>query len=558
MIQMSDATGAADYDPYAVVRSFLHSVVVLDDRPSMSGAGDGGPSTSSAWALTLPDYNPPTATTGETVPSARSGAGLDASAVINGFADVGLVCAVLDPTPPCESPDSPDDTPPIRVTKAAVRADIVVIDWKIRNSSGGTALQIVKNILDIDRVARRFRLIAIYTGERKLQKISTKVQELLDSFYPEERLNSNHLDRISKGPVHVVILAKEGTIGDHGGSTGFSEVKEGELAAMLIDIFMSMTSGILPNMALAGVAAIRNRAHNVLAKFDRELDPAYLGHRILLPYPPDAEYHLVEALASELLSILEDHRPSQREISREIRVYLEQAGKLEWLDVLLRGLASQDTPLPQKKGSHNQFSKRDVIESTAGLFIDDSTVARTANRRFAALLGTKTRYPGYRSRRLSLGTIVYQINGDEQYFLCLQPKCDSIRLVGETGFPMIPLYDLEAHDEREARKAMEQIRRGQAIRLVLETDTDNWKDLYILPKPSELVVPRFKPGTNPPGEVPAIERAGVFYFKDANSLSYQWIAEIKDEHAFRVAGGVASALARPGPNDAEWLRRGVR
>lgn len=555
---MTDTTVAVDDHVRAVAQSFLQSVVVLDDRPFMSETSSGTPGTPSARTLTRPDYGPAPAAPAESTPRDALRGRLDAAAVINGFADVGLVCAILNPTPLEDSQDSPEDLPPIRVTKAAVRADIVIIDWKIERSHGETALRIVKDILDTDRGSRRFRLLAIYTGEPKLQTIATRVRNLIDTYYPEDKLASDHPARISKGPVHVAILAKEGTIGEHGVVAGFSEVTESDLAKKLVNEFMSMTSGILPHTALAGVAAIRNRAHNLLAKFDRELDPAFLGHRMLLPYPPDAEDHLVEALASELFSILEDNRPGVCESAEAIRAWVERADKSEWLDVILRGVDSPGIKFPQKQDSKDRFSKNELIKSTASLFVEDKASAMNANHRFAALLGTKTRYPGCRSRRLALGTIVRQVNGDQQYCLCLQPKCDSIRLKGDTGFPMIPLYEVDAHDQQGARRAMDRVKRGNAIRLILERATDDWKDLYVLPTPSRLVVPRFRPGPNPPGEVLAVEEAGTFYFEDTSGHRYQWIAEIKDEHAIKVAGVVASALARPGPNDAEWLRRGVR
>ena len=97
---------------------------------------------------------------------------------------------------------------------------------------------------------------------------------------------------------------------------------------------------------------------------------------------------------------------------------------------------------------------------------------------------------------------------------------------------------------------------GTSLRLVLETSKDQWKDFGIKPKPSELSIRFFKPSSNPPGEVVATEMEnGGFFFEDNEGRKYRWMAEMKDEHALGIAGEVASALARPGPNDAEWLRK---
>ena len=97
---------------------------------------------------------------------------------------------------------------------------------------------------------------------------------------------------------------------------------------------------------------------------------------------------------------------------------------------------------------------------------------------------------------------------------------------------------------------------GTSLRLVRETSKDQWKDFGIKPKPSELSIRFFKPSPDPPGEVVATGiQDGSFVFQDGEGREYRWMAEMKDEHALGIAGEVASALARPGPNDAEWLRK---
>ena len=109
---------------------------------------------------------------------------------------------------------------------------------------------------------------------------------------------------------------------------------------------------------------------------------------------------------------------------------------------------------------------------------------------------------------------------------------------------MIPLETVQNSNKKE-----------MSLRLVVETGNGEWEELGITPKPSQLVMRSFKPGSNPPGEVLAIEQEpGKFYFEDIDRNRYWWTAEMKDEHALKVAGTVASALARPGPNEAEWIR----
>ena len=533
------------YQPRAIVESFLQNVVVLDDLVVMSEEGDERPGERPDTTLVSPDYRVPLAASDSGASPSRPDVPLNADTVINAFADLGMVCAVLKAAAGSAFPK--------RTAKAALRADIVVLDWQIHESAGDVALNVMRNILADDQNSHRLRLIAIYTGEPDLGGISSRIQEAIQDFYEVEELVVDGPSRITKGPMRVVILAKEGTIGAHNPSPRHQEVAECDLAEKLADEFGSMTTGLLRTVALAGIATIRDNAHRVLARFDRHLDAGYLGHRLLLPHPPDAEDHLVAALGSELLSILEEDRPGAHADIRAIEHWLTEGdvpdlsepfrfpGKTSavdrWLQLLQRGIESNDAGLPEG-------GKTGLISRATTAFTDNATTATLSDYRFAALLSLKTRYPEHR-RRLTLGTMLCRDNdGACQYLLCLQPKCDSIRLGEEAGFPLMPLEVLRGR------------KRDSQFRMVVEIADGQWQDLGVTPKPADLVIPAFVPCAKPPREVLAVEEVpGLFYFKDVRDNRYRWIAELKEEHAFRVAGELASALARPGPDDAEWIRR---
>ena len=289
------------YRPRDIVESFLQTAVVLDDLVVISPASAGQEGAAPVRPIVIPDFPETLAASDDDASQYRSGVRLNADIVINAFADIGMVCAVLKAAPGGEFEK--------RTAKAAVRADMVVLDWKIHDSAGDVALSVMRNILADDQNNNRLRLIAIYTGEPDLRGIYERIQVAIEDFYEGEELEADCPSRITKGPVRVVILAKEGTFNSHSSSPGHQEVTERELAGRLADEFVSMTSGLLRNVALAGIATIRNNTHRILASFDQNLDPAYLGHRLLLSNPPDAEDHLVSALGSELLSVLEEDRP---------------------------------------------------------------------------------------------------------------------------------------------------------------------------------------------------------------------------------------------------------
>ena len=578
---MTEST-VSSYSAYRsrdIVKSFLQNVVVLDDLAVMSQIHHRELD-SPAGQLSIPDYQELPSAREDPIRSAPRGVHLNADAVISAFADIGSVCAVLNP--------APSDAFQQRIAMAAVRADIVVLDWKIHHSVGDVTLSVIKNILQDDQNYRRLRLIAIYTGEPNLVRIAGRIRGMLDEFYDEDELETDGLFRVSKGPVRIVVLAKEGVTNDYASERRTQEVAETDLAERLVNEFALMNSGLLPSVALAGITSIRNSAHRVLTRFNARLDAAYLGHRLLLPHPPDAEDQVVTALGSELLSVLEADQPGLHADIAAIRHWLSDKQQEEidngeeperqeesyqreamgwqgggdavdlnaqfdfreganpaeaWSDLLLRGIDTDGVTLPT--GGKNPLKKK-----STEAFAPTSDAAIRSNRDFSALLNLRTRYTERRPR-LTLGTIVLDLS-EEPYkcLLCLQPKCDSIRLKAVTGFPFLPLESVSSMSE------------NVPFDLVVEVVSGRWEHLAVDTRPSRLIVRPFSPLLDPsgkvlpPGEVLAeIGQSDEFVFSDAEGTTYKWISEMKDEHALRVAGKVASALARPGPDDSEWLRR---
>ena len=535
-----------------VVKSFLHTVVVLDDRAEMSPDGGDLAGRGVPGPLKPPDYSPsPAPTSSETSRDPR-GAPLNAGAVIDGFAEIGSVCAVLKADQGGEFQE--------RTVTAARRADIVILDWTLHDSRGEEALAILRKILSAD--PERLRLIAIYTGDPELAAIYERVREEIRGVYPnKEPKEEDRSLRLTWGPLHVVILAKSGT--NVLPQFENQKVAEDGLADRLVTEFAEMTGGLIRNVAIQGIAGIRANAHKILAKFDPSLDPAYLGHRVLLPHPPEAEDHIEEALGSEIASVLEEHRPGKWADINAIKLWLahhkpeglrisdprgpQDDAMEECCQLLVQGFEALGAPVPGFTNEVGKNTLRKRPTKATEPFAEDIESALRADHRFAALLQLKTRYRG-RPPRLSIGTVLLDTSegAQDSYLLCLQPKCDSVRLRGQTGFPFIPLVPL-----------MDEGGGNEGLRLVVEIESDQWEYFGIKPKPSELLVPVFQPGDDTLGEVTAEKVQGdQFVFEDVDKRRYRWIAQVKDEHALRVAGEVAAAMARPGPNDAEWLRRG--
>ena len=155
---MNDTTGGtSSFDGWCeeVASRFLQSAIILDDlawlgtEPTAEDAVDP----TSLRPLTLDDDA--TRTEPEHVrvsgPTAdveqRAGVSLSAKPLIDGFANLGIVCAVLRPSlDEIESGQWQDSG----VVSAAKRADIVVLDWRLGGSYGTDTLAIMRNILEDD------------------------------------------------------------------------------------------------------------------------------------------------------------------------------------------------------------------------------------------------------------------------------------------------------------------------------------------------------------------------------------------------------------------------
>ena len=165
------------------------------------------------------------------------------------------------------------------------------------------------------------------------------------------------------------------------------------LAENLVEEYAELTRGLLRNVAFLGLSILRERAHQLLATFTTETDPAFLVHRALLSEPGDAEGHVLEILSAELLSILEEQGADVWAGDRAIRGWLELQGesnlgevdrllkwagtKLDaWTSVLTYGASSQ----PKQAG--REVSGTDISKITDGL-LKEGTEALLGNVCFA-------------------------------------------------------------------------------------------------------------------------------------------------------------------------------
>ncbi len=285
-----------------VVKRFLQTVVVLDDGATM----DLSPSVVSVVEpdqdAPLLEEDPEKVDAGSRVPAGVRNP-LDASALIAGFAEHGLVCAVLAP-----SGDADVSNPTIRTS---TRADIVILDWQL-GDQGQKTREIIKTLVAQDRDAGgRLRMIVVYTQNNDLEDVRTKVSDaLVDVSFTSETRPGGVLALTAQ---HTSILfIRKGRTSELAG-----RINEADLPDRVVEEFVQIGKGILTNVAFACIAAIREETHRVLARFHRGLDAPFLTHRVLLENPRDAEGYAVDLLSSEIVALLRHRGIGSKYVGRE-------------------------------------------------------------------------------------------------------------------------------------------------------------------------------------------------------------------------------------------------
>ena len=540
-----------------IAARFLHTAVVIDDRAFNSEPDE---------QFSIPLIPPPTPSTvgpavisvqpslalppDTTVLAAPDAHGLDAQAVIDGFARKGIVCSVLK-----RRPDDVLTNPASRLSRLADAADILVIDWNIHvgnHESAEETLELLEKAIrkNIDETPRQLRLIAVYTGELNLNSVAEKIRDRLRERVGE--VASEGEFTFVKGSVRIVILAKKIT------STRSLDAQKqvadfGDLAERTIAEFTEMTAGIVSNFALDALARLRKATSSILNRFNPSLDSAFLLHRCLMLPPEEADEHLPPIIASELQALIEDGAPplteeiisewfDQRAETLSKSGFQSEAEERKFLIQLCSGgykNALEGKTMPQQLEWIKNIAPgygHDALNQLLDLIAASEN--KHSNEDLAMLMAVKARYsvePPY----LTLGTIVaHPKDGKSVYWLCLQPSCDSVRIDGTRGFPMLRLVESNT-----------------LFGLVVRNGNDFVK-LRIDPRPFKVRTIEFKSHKTKKCILSERNTAGEFWFKSKDAeFQCKWIAELKFEQAQRAVQKLAAQNSRVGLTESEWQRR---
>jgi hypothetical protein len=545
------STSVFDQLSRRVASKFLSTVVVVDDQALLAISG----TSESPRALKTPGRQGagnagPVELAVSTTDSAHQ---LDAKKLTDSFARIGVVCSVLRP--------GEQEMGDLEKVLAPVFAgsDVVILDWVLHEfKQGEKTMEIIKEMLRSSGPDRgRARLIIVYTGENDLDQITTSIRTGLKL---PEQTDSDDPFTIERGAARICVYAKEQSRLPAAKRKRKIEIEK--LPEVVVEEFANMTRGLVSNVALLSLAALRANTYQLLKRFHRELDPPYVTHSTLLA-PEEASDHLIPLIVSEIQAVLEDEKVSslastkrvvswlnhqldrgltftlpQHTSDKEFRqglVYLLQHGVGEKsLDVLFADHAKFSSGILKNKKKATEA----VRDQLTGIMTLEGDRKRVRDHELAVLMSVRSRYASP-APHLTLGSIVLETrSGETRYLLCVQPRCDSVRLDGERSFPFLP---------------MKLVTEDQKCDFIIEEKGTTTR-LRLSDKPFEVRMIPFKPANE--NQVLARRVKSGRFFKAAGTTSkYRWIADLKPEQAQRVANEYAHKLSRVGLTESEWLRK---
>jgi len=537
-----------------ITEKFLQSTVVIDDCAIFPGAG----AEPVAAKMTTPPRRVSVGRAvkelaGKTAKIERETISedphqLNAKKVIDGFAAKGIVCSVI-------KPDQEDRTAlPDYMYKLSFNADMIVIDWSMQEDDGEIALSLMKQLITGDLLERaQLRLIAIYTIDQDIEKIPNKIKDSLEVQGIRNILLSEEAPfTIQIGSIRIIVLSKPGA--DIPKDALKQQVAFEQLADRLTTEFTAMTIGLVSNVVLNSLAEIRINNHKIVTNFASDLDAPYLTQRSLLENPEDAEEHLVALVAAELSAILEekDVRVSanikaikqwidyKKSSDDEFIFDVDNGPSIKWnkeqvIDLLEKGLNIVNND--KYKIGRGSFIKNALNSNLTKMYYGEGVSQPYLDEKFAVIANFRSFY-GKPIPRLNLGTIIKTIDATNKYYICIQPRCDCVRIQNRTNFLFLPLTLSEGNDVELVVKD-----NGTFMRFCIKKSSYDIKPIEFMPK------------LRGKGCIVAHMRKEGYCFKDTRRNIYKWIGELRIEHALSLSNEFSSELVRVGPNESEWLRR---
>ena len=465
--------------------------------------------------------------------------------VSNVFAKTGKICAIY-------APKSVSDINSYDVILK--KADVVILDWYLNierdeeqqldpdadadndEPRGEFTLKLLKQLTS-EAGTDKLKLIIVYTGE-------TRIADIKDNIINNIDMELFKVDdyTIKSSNVCIIIRAKAGKKFEHIPEYKPLVIAYDKLPELILTEFTNLTNGLLSNFALSAITAIRNNTSKILGCFSPQLDPAYLGHRVNLPNPSDAKELLMQLFGDAITELIgHENIDTNTWVENWIHNRIEEktinlaGNNLTINKEILCQIISDDSPdFNTKIASATKIKLgKKAPKYASQLFQYGNIQIEDSDISFAKLTHHKNIFlPQQKRPMLTLGTIIKSITSDA-YYICMQQKCDSVRIQGERRFLFLPLEQ-----------------NGDNCSIIVNKESR----FKINGASYALKTMKFRANNNEQAIYAVKNSNDKYVFTSIHQEQYEWVVDLKEMHAQRIVNNYCSQLSRVGLNESEWLR----
>jgi hypothetical protein len=477
---------------------------------------------------------------------------VDPKKFTDAFMKKGIHCALFE----IESAEEPLDS----IKTVLKKSDVVILDWQMHHDNGEKAKELLFSVIDSPK-STELRLIVIFTNDPKYKNL------LAENIIPKLETMGITGTQDSSGCIYRFGHSKIVVLEKTNGKVSKTAITDDQLPERIIDEFTELTEGLVSNTVLKAVSIIRRNSHHLLATFNKDLDEAYLTHRALLTTPEEAESILENLIVYSIESLLSysqisttsnidsiekwldihdaEYQPYSFEAGKKTNKFsipANNANKKIWMKSGWKKLLELQPSNKMDEGQYEEFEKSGGPLFTAAVKSFKLENIEHSHEEFAILTHHKSSFitPAY-SPVLSLGSVIRQSLSDKtEYFVCIQQRCDSVRIetTEERNFLFLPLIPCE-----KKFSIIFKDYNGQYLKLAVNGSSSHCLNIIKFKQTNNGVVESEK------------EEDGSYKFKSTDGKIFQWILDLKDSHAQKIANEFAAKLSRVGLNESEWLRR---
>lgn len=430
------------------------------------------------------------------------------------------------------------------------KADIVILDWQTfdDDEEGELTCELLRKIKN---KPDGLKLVVIYTGTNINNNVKPKLIEIFQ--IPEQRfehyVNNNEGSIIANESVQIKLILKDSPISQ--GNTTIRKIKEKDLPNVCIDEFAKKTQGLIINSILSAITDIRKNTSKILYSIPQELDIPFINHKMQLPCPSDADDFLLEFISDRIISAININKLQDNLSDKSIKYWYKHNGFKENVDISdeLKNINLIDVII---KGFPNIVTDDQQNCDFVKHFIEGKNIsASKLNKQFTSMTQNKTTfYSETCLPYLTLGTVLFcqekeitkkgQEIIENKYYLCLQPRCDSVRVDEKTNFILMPLYEVGNDSE---------------LTLCIDDKFHNKQLMFKHGKVHDIKLVAFKKDFIENKKVTFKYNDNHYIIESQNNDKYLFISELKFQYAQRIIQQYANNICRVGLDEYEWFRK---